>query len=57
MDGRSLRSPQRTFAAGDRLVTRSKLLRDTLGWDHATTLESAIEQTLEYYRRELPYYL
>lgn len=33
------------------------LLRETLGWAHSTTIETAIERTLEYYRRELPYYL
>lgn len=34
-----------------------RLLRETLGWEHTTTLESAVGQTLDYYRRELPYYL
>lgn len=33
------------------------LLRETLGWQHLTTLASAIEHTLDYYRHELPYYL
>ena len=39
------------FYADDRLI------RYELGWRHETTLRSAIEQTLDYYRHELPYYL
>ena len=34
-----------------------RLLRETLGWEHRTTLANAVEETLDYYRRELPYYL
>ena len=33
------------------------LIRETLGWQHQTPLASAVEQTLDYYRHELPYYL
>ncbi len=33
------------------------LIRETLGWEHTTSLRSAIEQTLEYYRHQLSYYL
>lgn len=33
------------------------LLRETLGWEHRTTLRGAIEKTLDYYAHELPYYL
>ncbi len=33
------------------------LIRETLGWEHQTSLKSAIEHTLEYYRHELSYYL
>ncbi len=33
------------------------LIRETLGWEHLTSLRSAIEQTLGYYRYELSYYL
>ena len=39
------------FYADDRLI------RETLGWEHRTTLAAAVEQTLGYYRHELPYYL
>jgi UDP-glucose 4-epimerase len=33
------------------------LIREELGWTHRTSLESAVKQTLDYYRHELPYYL
>jgi UDP-glucose 4-epimerase len=33
------------------------LLRETLGWEHRTSLRTAIQKTLDYYRHELPYYL
>ena len=33
------------------------LLRKTLGWEHRTSLRTAVERTLDYYRRELSYYL
>ena len=33
------------------------LIRNRLHWEHTTTLKSAIEQTLEYYRHELHHYL
>ena len=33
------------------------LLRNTLGWEHRTTLRAAVEKTLAFYRRELQYYL
>jgi len=39
------------FYADDRAI------RDALGWKHETTLRDALEQTLDYYRHELPYYL
>ena len=39
------------FYADDRLI------RYELGWHHETTLREAVEQTLDYYRHELPYYL
>ncbi len=33
------------------------LIRETLGWEHKTTLADAVHRTLDYYRHELPYYL
>lgn len=33
------------------------LIRETLGWTHRTSLETALEKTLGYYRQELPYYV
>jgi UDP-glucose 4-epimerase len=47
---------RRKIDIGD-FYANDTLLRETLGWGHHTTLETAIERTLEYYRRELPYYL
>jgi UDP-glucose 4-epimerase len=33
------------------------LIHEVLGWEHHTSLASAVRQTLDYYRHELPYYL
>lgn len=33
------------------------LIREVLGWEHHTSLSTAVHQTLEFYRHELPYYL
>lgn len=32
-------------------------IRETLGWTHRTSLETALEKTLRYYRQELSYYV
>jgi UDP-glucose 4-epimerase len=55
-DVRPFPEDRRKIDIGD-FYANDTLLRETLGWDHNTTLASAVEQTLEYYRRELPYYL
>ena len=32
-------------------------IRETLGWQHRTSLRSALEQTLDYYSREISHYV
>lgn len=37
--------------------TDDALLRHTLAWEHRTSLRSALERTLDYYRQQLSYYI
>lgn len=37
--------------------TDDTLLRHTLAWEHRTSLRSALERTLDYYRQQLSYYI